>query len=104
MQLKLHGSDPKETTENWIEFFSKLKEGIITSFTNTVQQYLEDIKRFESQRLLPGWNYCKFFILKVKIEINVFLTIKIISSTEKEIKSFLYYFPSANVGRIGKYI
>lgn len=42
----------------------KLKNSILTSFDLRVGQYEEDIKEKDSQRSLPGWNFCTFFILK----------------------------------------
>ncbi|KAJ3201231.1 hypothetical protein HDU82_008263 [Entophlyctis luteolus] len=48
----------------WSEFFAKLRELIMSSFDQKLIQYEEDIRRLDSQRLLPGWNYCQFFILK----------------------------------------
>ncbi|KAJ3129072.1 hypothetical protein HK098_002664 [Nowakowskiella sp. JEL0407] len=56
--LKLNDED------SWKDFLGKVKEGILSSFSMQVQQFDEDIKRLDSQRLMPGWNYCQFFILK----------------------------------------
>jgi hypothetical protein len=49
----------------WAEFVNKLKDGLLTSFDLAVSQREEDVKRSESQRQMPGWNFCTFFILKV---------------------------------------
>ncbi|KAJ7156089.1 trafficking protein particle complex subunit 10 [Mycena crocata] len=48
----------------WAEFVNKLKDGLLTSFDLAVSQREEDVKRSESQRQMPGWNFCTFFILK----------------------------------------
>ncbi|ORY37942.1 hypothetical protein BCR33DRAFT_854401 [Rhizoclosmatium globosum] len=48
----------------WQDFFLKLKELILQSFNAKLLQYDEDTRRLDAQRLLPGWNYCQFFILK----------------------------------------
>ncbi|KAG5990520.1 hypothetical protein E4U43_004264, partial [Claviceps pusilla] len=48
----------------WNELMGKLKSLILTSFDMRVTQYEEDIKEKDSQRSLPGWNFCTFFILK----------------------------------------
>ncbi|TDL27388.1 hypothetical protein BD410DRAFT_875203 [Rickenella mellea] len=48
----------------WAELISKFKEGITLAFDSSVAQREEDIKRSESQRQMPGWNFCTFFILK----------------------------------------
>ncbi|KAJ3063906.1 hypothetical protein HDU98_000341 [Podochytrium sp. JEL0797] len=55
-----HAKDPSI----WTEFFAKLRELILVSFNAKLLQYDEDTRRLDAQRLLPGWNYCQFFILK----------------------------------------
>ncbi|KAJ3405820.1 hypothetical protein HDU80_000724 [Chytriomyces hyalinus] len=54
---------PKDPTI-WNDFFAKLRELILSSFNAKLAVYEEDIRRLDSQRLLPGWNYCQFFIMK----------------------------------------
>jgi hypothetical protein len=49
----------------WAEFLNKLKDGLLNSFDLAVSQREEEVKRSESQRQMPGWNFCTFFILKV---------------------------------------
>ncbi|KAJ5682296.1 hypothetical protein N7462_005461 [Penicillium macrosclerotiorum] len=46
------------------DLIDKVKKGILASFDLRVAQYEEDIKEKDSQRSLPGWNFCTFFILK----------------------------------------
>ncbi|KAJ7452540.1 hypothetical protein B0H11DRAFT_2245998 [Mycena galericulata] len=48
----------------WAEFLNKLKDGLLSSFDLAVSQREDDVKRSESQRQMPGWNFCTFFILK----------------------------------------
>ncbi|MCJ1307105.1 hypothetical protein MMC25_000751 [Agyrium rufum] len=48
----------------WDDLESKLKSLILSSFDQRVRQYEEDIKEKSSQRNLPGWNFCTFFILR----------------------------------------
>ncbi|KAH7312636.1 trafficking protein particle complex subunit 10 [Stachybotrys elegans] len=48
----------------WNELMGKFKSLILSSFDLRVSQYEEDIKEKDSQRLLPGWNFCTFFMLK----------------------------------------
>lgn len=48
----------------WQDILGKIKEGVLQSFDSRVLQYEEDIRKMDSQRTLPGWNYCTFFILK----------------------------------------
>ena len=55
---------PLEVEEQWQDLVEKLKVAILQSFDARVAQYEEDIRERESQRSLPGWNFCTFFILK----------------------------------------
>ncbi|KAI9803994.1 MAG: hypothetical protein M1833_000275 [Piccolia ochrophora] len=48
----------------WNDLISKLKSLILTSFDLRVSQYEDDIRERDSQRSLPGWNFCTFFVLK----------------------------------------
>lgn len=48
----------------WLDLIAKFKELILSSFDTRVRQYEEDIKEKDGQRVLPGWNFCTFFILK----------------------------------------
>ena len=54
----------RETNRAWDDLLMKVKALILTSFDLRVRQYEEDIKERVSQRALPGWNFCTFFILK----------------------------------------
>lgn len=53
-----------ELADQLEDLIDKMKNGILTSFDLRVAQYEEDIKEKDSQRSLPGWNFCTFFILK----------------------------------------
>lgn len=55
---------PSELESQWEDLVSKLKSSILASFDLRVSQYEEDIREKDSQRNLPGWNFCTFFILK----------------------------------------
>ncbi|KAF8507495.1 trafficking protein particle complex subunit 10 [Gautieria morchelliformis] len=46
---------------------AKMKEGIMAAFDSAVMQRSEEVRRSESQRQMPGWNFCTFFILKESI-------------------------------------
>jgi len=63
MLVKLY-SEVKEG-DMWTAVVNKIKEKLLSCFFQQVLTLQEDIKRLDSQRLLPGWNYCSFFILKV---------------------------------------
>lgn len=54
----------KDTNRAWDDLLMKVKALILTSFDLRVSQYEEDIKEKISQRALPGWNFCTFFVLK----------------------------------------
>ncbi|CZS98346.1 probable TRS130 TRAPP subunit of 130 kDa involved in targeting and fusion of ER to golgi transport vesicles [Rhynchosporium agropyri] len=55
---------PQENENAWLDLIAKLKFQILTSFDMRVTQYEEDIREKDTQRLLPGWNFCTFFVLK----------------------------------------
>ncbi|KAF5386686.1 hypothetical protein D9615_001912 [Tricholomella constricta] len=48
----------------WAELINKIKDGVLSAFDSAVSQREEEVKRSESQRQMPGWNFCTFFILK----------------------------------------
>lgn len=57
--------EPKEETEAaYQDLITKFKTSILSSFDLRVAQYEEDVKERDSQRMLPGWNFCTFFVLK----------------------------------------
>lgn len=55
---------PSELDDQLDDLVEKMKNSILTSFDLRVSQYEEDIREKDSQRSLPGWNFCTFFILK----------------------------------------
>ncbi|KAM0566948.1 hypothetical protein ACHAP9_006845 [Verticillium nonalfalfae] len=54
----------KDAEVAWQELLAKIKGLILASFDMRVTQYEDDIREKDAQRLLPGWNFCTFFILK----------------------------------------
>lgn len=50
----------------WAELLSKVKDGILSAFDSAVSSRDDEVRRSESQRSMPGWNFCTFFILKVR--------------------------------------
>ncbi|GJP97622.1 hypothetical protein CBS115989_3407 [Aspergillus niger] len=66
LRLPKQGSNvkPPELADQIEDLVEKLKNAILASFDLRVAQYEEDIKEKDSQRSLPGWNFCTFFILK----------------------------------------
>ncbi|KAF2491824.1 hypothetical protein BU16DRAFT_565520 [Lophium mytilinum] len=59
-----YSESPQEQNNAWNDVIAKFKTLILLSFNLRVGQYEEDIRDKESQRSLPGWNFCTFFILK----------------------------------------
>jgi hypothetical protein len=70
LQLKLNNPSPQDDEQAWAFFFSRVKEAILASFSATLQQVEEDARRLDSQRLVPGWNYCQYFVLKESIALT----------------------------------
>ncbi|KAF8983315.1 hypothetical protein BGZ46_010513, partial [Entomortierella lignicola] len=62
-QVRMADTEMSEM-ELWADFTEKMKDGIVSSFDQNVLTFEEDIRRLDSQRQMPGWNYCTFFILK----------------------------------------
>lgn len=55
---------PQEQERAWADVIAKWKTLILLSFDLRVSQYEEDIRKNESQRSFPGWNFNTFFMLK----------------------------------------
>lgn len=55
---------PQENEMAWLDVIAKFKSLILSSFDARVGQYEEDVREKDSQRRLPGWNFCTFFVLK----------------------------------------
>ncbi|KIW93061.1 uncharacterized protein Z519_06911 [Cladophialophora bantiana CBS 173.52] len=53
-----------ELEEQWQDLVDSLKTCILRSFDARVAQYELDIRERDSQRSLPGWNFCTFLVLK----------------------------------------
>ncbi|KAJ3206722.1 hypothetical protein HK099_000469 [Clydaea vesicula] len=61
--VKPFGQD-NNTSESWQELFDRIKEGVLSSFSQQILWFEEETRKSDSQRLLPGWNYCQYFIIK----------------------------------------
>ncbi|KAF7964535.1 hypothetical protein HWV62_6039, partial [Athelia sp. TMB] len=62
--VQLTWATGQENPVVWVELISKVKEGIIYAFDSSFSQREDEVRRSEGQRLMPGWNFCTFFILK----------------------------------------
>ncbi|KAI8873471.1 hypothetical protein GQ42DRAFT_117894, partial [Ramicandelaber brevisporus] len=49
---------------SWNEFGARIKTLVVDSFDRHVQLLEDDIRRLDACRMLPGWNYCTFFVMK----------------------------------------
>ena len=57
--------DDIKTEEFWDDTLNKMKEGVVSSIDQYITSYEEEIRKMDSRRLQPGWNYYGFFFLKV---------------------------------------
>ncbi|KZV72948.1 hypothetical protein PENSPDRAFT_628128 [Peniophora sp. CONT] len=54
----------------WAELLSKVKDGVLGSFDIAISGREDEVRRSESQRLMPGWNFCSFFLLKESLALS----------------------------------
>lgn len=64
MQINLPPTDAEDLAA-WPEVINKLKESIVVAFDAAILEREEEVKRGEAQRLIVGWNFCTWFLLKV---------------------------------------
>ena len=60
----------KETVEEWELFLGLMKKCVSATISKQALEYSEKIRTMDSQRTLPGWNYCQFFLLKEGLAIT----------------------------------
>lgn len=58
-----NNTDPK-AVDTWNEFAIRIKDLAFSGVSAQIIQYEDDARRLDQQRLIPGWNYCQYFILK----------------------------------------
>lgn len=56
----------------WEDLESKIMESIRNTLDRRVQFYEDEIRKLSEQRLMPIWNFCNFFILKVILVVVLF--------------------------------
>jgi hypothetical protein len=49
----------------WPEVVNKIKESVVLAFDAAIVEREEEVKRGEAQRMMVGWNFCTWFLLKV---------------------------------------
>ncbi|KAF8602102.1 hypothetical protein BDV93DRAFT_220356 [Ceratobasidium sp. AG-I] len=57
----------QEDPAAWTDLIAKIKEAIVTTLDGRVAERMDDVRRTEAQRAVPGWNFCTFFVLKESI-------------------------------------
>jgi hypothetical protein len=50
----------------WADLVNKIKENVLVAFDTAITAREEEVRRSEGQRTMPGWNFCTFFVLKVR--------------------------------------
>ncbi|KAI9502137.1 hypothetical protein BX070DRAFT_226814 [Coemansia spiralis] len=53
-----------DAIESWNAVFLVIRERVVQALEDRVAGMAEEIRRLDANRLMPGWNYCKFFIVK----------------------------------------
>jgi hypothetical protein len=51
----------------WPEVVNKIKESVVLAFDAAIVEREEEVKRGEAQRMMVGWNFCTWFLLKVGV-------------------------------------
>lgn len=64
----------KDNPAAWAELLTKVKDGLLSAFDTAVSQRDDEVRRSESQQSMPGWNFCTFFILKVRTATGLILS------------------------------
>ena len=64
IQLPTPGSTGEEDVTSWKDFIAKVKELLVVSIDAQFASYEEDVRKVDSQRQMPGWNFCTFFVQK----------------------------------------
>jgi hypothetical protein len=64
--VQLAWSSGPNNASNWGDVITKFKDGLLSAFDSAISQREDEVKRSESQRAMPGWNFCTFFILKAR--------------------------------------
>ncbi|KAK9457986.1 trafficking protein particle complex subunit 10 [Dipodascopsis uninucleata] len=62
--ISINYSSKVEANEAWSDAIAKVKDGVLDAFSSRVRVYEDEVKRIESQKSIPGWNFLTFFIMK----------------------------------------
>ncbi|KAJ2746038.1 hypothetical protein GGI20_001665 [Coemansia sp. BCRC 34301] len=50
--------------ESWNKVFLAMRSHVVSVLEERVLGLADDVRRMDANRMLPGWNYCKFFVVK----------------------------------------
>ncbi|KAJ1947362.1 hypothetical protein FBU59_001882, partial [Linderina macrospora] len=50
--------------ESWNAVFLAIRDRVVQALERRAAAMAEEIRRMDANRMLPGWNYCKFFVVK----------------------------------------
>lgn len=91
MKLIIDSKTPSKRDESFLELEERIKEGLVLEFVSRSNRYEQEIKKFLSNRTLPGWHYCPYFIIKegLAFVLEQFGLIVNALSIYKELKSFV---------------
>lgn len=64
LQIRKDYSTDQARTEAWKELMTKIKEGLLSSFSKRVDLYQNEVNKLETEKHVLGWNFGKFFIMK----------------------------------------
>ncbi|EJD39309.1 hypothetical protein AURDEDRAFT_71368 [Auricularia subglabra TFB-10046 SS5] len=65
--VQLAWSPGVEDPAAWADLIAKLKDGVLSAFDAAVTAREEEVKKLDSQRQMPGWNFCQYTILKASL-------------------------------------
>lgn len=63
--VQLAWSVGEQSPAVWAALIGKIKDGLLSALDIAVSSREEEVRRSESQRHMPGWNFCTYFVLKV---------------------------------------
>lgn len=91
MKLIIDSKTSSKRDESFLELEERIKEGLVLEFVSRSNRYEQEIKKFLSNRTLPGWHYCPYFIIKegLAFVLEQFGLIVNALSIYKELKSFV---------------
>lgn len=82
--VQLVWSSDYENPAAWADLIGKVKDGVLSAFDNAISQREDEVRRSESQRQMPGWNFCTYFILKVLEDNNISRSFTLTISTTRK--------------------